>query len=370
MVPFTEVGSQTWDSWLVGLQTATYLHSSLFLEYLHHCVPEAGRRSFALLDEKGEPLALCPLGISSVRIGLRDLKEGSWGGYPIAYPAMRVENATLRRRLARSVFEVVHRLTDEAGLARVTFRLHPLSLRCMRGDLRPINTMEAMCQGYACHPQNTVIIDLSISVGDLEARMTQYHRKRIRKSERQGISVRAFQGLAPGTKEALAGYQQAHFISSGRRTRPQKTFDLMSDYAHEGRAALFVAYVRETPISYLYCGQFDRMAFGWSQANLAEFEREYSPRHILEWEAVKWYKSQGYLYYDVGLRLYGPQPYKVPTDKEISISDLKERSGGDLWPDLCFERFFEKQAYEEMMRERQAQFLSSSYFPTSPNLGD
>jgi hypothetical protein len=32
------------------------------------------------------------------------------------------------------------------------------------------------------------------------------------------------------------------------------------------------------------------MAFGWSLVNVKAYEREYSPRHLLEWEAILYYK--------------------------------------------------------------------------------
>ena len=68
------------------------------------------------------------------------------------------------------------------------------------------------------------------------------------------------------------------------------------------------------------------------------------------------------IYYEVGTRWYGPQIYKVPSPKELSIAAFKERYGGQLWPDLTFEKIFDKDLfllrYESAMRE----FLESDYF--------
>ena len=135
----------------------------------------------------------------------------------------------------------------------------------------------------------------------------------------------------------------------------------------ESKATLFVAFIQETPISFLYCGEFGKMAYGFSQTNVAKYEKEYSPRHLLEWQAIGRYQKRGFLYYDLGIRWFGPQLYKNPSEKEINISEFKERYGAHLWPDLMFEKFFDRGFFEFEMGRRFKQFLGSNYF--APSLG-
>ena len=76
------------------------------------------------------------------------------------------------------------------------------------------------------------------------------------------------------------------------------------------------------------------MAFGWSQVNVDQYEKEYSPRHFLEWQAILHYKKRGFTWYEIGERYYGPQY----TEKEISISVFKERYGGLQLPKIHWKK--------------------------------
>jgi len=174
--------------------------------------------------------------------------------------------------------------------------------------------------------------------------------------------VRIYRGPGEEVARAFAAYQAAHLAAAGRLTRPVATFDRMREALVEGHAALFVAVVSDTPASFLYCGEHDRMAYGFSQANVEEYERVYSPRHLLEWEAMCAYQARGFLYYEVGTRWYGPQLHKVPTPKELGIAEFKERYGGDLWPELWFETFFDSVLASEALSGRLARYLEAEPF--------
>ena len=49
-----------------------------------------------------------------------------------------------------------------------------------------------------------------------------------------------------------------------------------------GGASLLAAMLGDVAVSFLYCGEYAKGRFGWSQANVEAYEREYSPRHFLE----------------------------------------------------------------------------------------
>jgi hypothetical protein len=140
----------------------------------------------------------------------------------------------------------------------------------------------------------------------------------------------------------------------------------MLDLARKGRMRLFAGFVDETPASFLYCGEFRGFGFGWSQANVEEYAGERALRHLIEWSAVLSYQSRGFRYYEIGRRFYGPQLYKVPTPKELSISFFKERYGGQLWPYLVFEQFFDPDACRLVYEKRLREYLGSLRFDSQP----
>ena len=92
-------------------------------------------------------------------------------------------------------------------------------------------------------------------------------------------------------------------------------------------------------ISFLFCGIQNNFSAGWSQVNLEQYEKEYMPRHILEWQAILMLKKFGVKFYEIGERFYKTQSYN-PSEKEISISDFKEKFGGIFYPKIYYEYKF------------------------------
>jgi hypothetical protein len=176
------------------------------------------------------------------------------------------------------------------------------------------------------------VVNLSLPEETLTENISKYQKRHIQRGKKKGIEIKVFNEKNNPEKiaENFKQFQKAHFISAGRLTRPQATWDSMLGGAQNGEASLFVAFFEGVPVSYLYCGEFGQIAFGGSQVNLPEHEKELSPRHILEWEAILYYKNNGFKYYEIGELFYSPQLFCVPTQKEKSISVLKERYGGDL----------------------------------------
>jgi hypothetical protein len=107
----------------------------------------------------------------------------------------------------------------------------------------------------------------------------------------------------------------------------------MLEAAKAGTATLFVNFVDRRPASYLFCGEYAGMAFGWSQANDPSFTDSGQPlRHLLEWQAMLEYRRRGFAFYDLGDRPFPLQYPNRPSSKELSIAEFKERFGGFLLP--------------------------------------
>ena len=103
---------------------------------------------------------------------------------------------------------------------------------------------------------------------------------------------------------------------------------------YDNEADLFYLSLDNKNISYLYCSRLLDFAWGWSQVNLKEYEN-ISPRHSLEWNAMKYYKNNKFYFYEIGERFYPQEKFK-PTEKEISISEFKEKYGSDKYPKAIF----------------------------------
>ena len=103
----------------------------------------------------------------------------------------------------------------------------------------------------------------------------------------------------------------------------------------DNEADLFCLIYDTTPISYLYCGRYKNFAWGWSQVNLEKYEKEFMPRHLLEWEVMMHYKKNKLDFYEIGERYFAQEKFK-PTKKELLISEFKEKFGSDRFPKVFF----------------------------------
>ena len=359
-VLFEEVEPKAWDAWVAQIPDATYLHSSMFLRFLRTLIPTQQHRSFACLDDTERPLALCPLAISDVSIEGQPSREASWNGAPLGAPVFGEMPPRSKRRLQQQIFADYHDQLAASRVIRIVVRHHPVSLRVMAGGSL-ISPFEILAQGYVCQPQNTVVIELEHPESQLTGELHPSQRKHIAQTKRRGLVIRAYRGAGAETAEAFTRYQEAHRLAAGKPTRPLESFRLMQDLLSEEQATLFVAWADHTPMSFLYCGEFQGMAFGWSQANVKAYEELYSPRHLLEWEAILHYRQRGFRFYEVGTRWFGPQPYYVPTRKELSIAEFKQRFGGVFLPDLVFERVVDRALCESLYRHRLEAFVSATF---------
>lgn len=360
---FGEVEPEVWDGWARSLDDATYLHSAAWLGYCHTLIDRVNCYSFAILDQNDAVVALCPLGISRVEAAGAAICETSWHGVPVGAPAIRRGWPPARRKLVRNVYAILNDNLIESGVDRSVFWRYPVSMATLKGDSAPTGALDAVSAGYIlCHARNRIIVDLKLSEQDLRAGLTHTMRNTLRQSQKRGLLVRAFRGNDAGLDEAHRLYQETHFRSAGRLTRPQESFDYMLGAAKREQFTLFIAYLDNEPVSFLYCAEFGGLAITVSQVNVEEREDELSPRHLLEWTAILSYQQRGFAFYEIGVRWYGPQPYESPSPKELSIAFFNERYGGGLWPDLIFERFFDPAQFHSAYAGRLSRLLNSGYF--------
>lgn len=329
---FAETDRETWEALVARIPEATCNTSWSLLHYLSLLPRVREHRSFVAFLEGNIPAALCVLALSEGQDGQLEL---SMNGGPLDVPAFAPCSPSMRRKLSDEIFEHIFDYGRSKDACRLLMKREPLTAEDTRlGVARSANLFEPLRYGLAYRVDNTLLMPLDESEETLEANVSKYQRKHIRHARRAGLEVRGFHpaGNMAGLERAMADFQQTHFLAAGRATRPQATWDAMAGAVCAGNAALYGAYHDDIPVSFLLCSEFHRLATGWSQANVPEFEQQYSPRHLLEWEAILDYKRRGFRFYDVGERFFGPQAGHTPTEKELSISVFKERFGGVLHP--------------------------------------
>lgn len=353
---FKDIDRKRWDAWLAGIRTGGYHHCHWWLEYCAGFQNVLDNGSFVLFENAACPLAVCPLFLSEID-GRRELSvNGSPFGAPAIAAGLRHGE---RRRVLDAAFTVMTGYAAEKGAERISIVSHPLAGVTEVLPL-PCNLFELIRYRLLYRVENTLVIDLLSSEDSLALDMGKYQRRHVSRGRKQGIIVKAFNGgeNAASLVRVFGLFQEAHVASAGRLTRPQATWDTMLKAANEGNASLFAAYLEGEPMSYLFCGEYGRMAFGWSQANIEKYEAEYSPRHLLEWGAILHYKRRGFRFYEVGERYFGPQPFYIPSKKELTISDFKERYGGLMLPKVFWLGYYSPGRMKEELETLHRAFMA------------
>ena len=243
---------------------------------------------------------------------------------------------SLRKKTYNYLFEGIKKKFKLKRL-QINFQVSPVYFENNKVKICSKNQFEFLSYSKSFIVHNTLILNLSEKEDQLFSNMSKYHRKNINRTSKiknLKFNILNYKKTKSKVKEKFNEFQKFHKISAGRVTRPQKTWEIMLKKIYDNEADLFYLSLDNKNISYLYCSRLFDFAWGWSQVNLKEYEN-ISPRHSLEWNAMKYYKNNKFHFYEIGERFY-PQDKFKPTAKEISISEFKEKYGSDKYPKALF----------------------------------
>lgn len=175
-------------------------------------------------------------------------------------------------------------------------------------------------------PPHTIMIDIKASEEEILARMKQKTRYNIRLAEKKGVTVRAWDDLESfhkmmlltGGRDGFGVHSLEYYKRAYELLYPKGMGELLvAEYEGKSLAALFVAR-NGNRAYYLYGASTDE-------------ERNRMPTYLLQWEAMKWAKTQGCEEYD----LWG-----VPDEDETTLEANFEKRQDDLWGVYRFKRGF------------------------------
>ncbi len=145
-------------------------------------------------------------------------------------------------------------------------------------------------------PRTTVWVDLTLDEDAILARMKQKWRYNIRLAARKGVVIRvgeardldAFVALMQetGTRKAFGVHTGAYYRQFWQR------------FAASGRAVLLVAEYQGEVLAGIMVGRSGPYAYYFYGAS-GNRGRHLMPNHRLQWEAMRWAKSQGCVAYDL-----------------------------------------------------------------------
>ncbi|GIL13382.1 MAG: methicillin resistance protein [Chloroflexota bacterium] len=143
--------------------------------------------------------------------------------------------------------------------------------------------------------RNTITLDLTLDEDTLLAQMSQNTRRKVRTAEKKGVTVRH------GTLDDLPLLYDLYRVTGARDgflIRPPAYYELAwRSFMEAGLAHALIAEYDGQPIAHVILFHFGRKCWYFYGAS-ANAERERMPNYLLQWEAIRWAKAQGYTIYD------------------------------------------------------------------------
>ncbi|HLU11547.1 MAG TPA: peptidoglycan bridge formation glycyltransferase FemA/FemB family protein [Oceanobacillus sp.] len=144
--------------------------------------------------------------------------------------------------------------------------------------------------------RNTITIDVTQSEEALLAGMSQSTRRKVRIAEREGVVVR------PGTLDDLPTLYDLYRVTGERDgflIRPAEYYQYEWRYLMDaGLAQPLIAEHDGKAIAHVILFHFGRKCWYFYGASANE-HRDKMPNYLLQWEAIRWAKANGYSIYDM-----------------------------------------------------------------------
>jgi len=171
--------------------------------------------------------------------------------------------------------------------------------------------------------RNTILSDLTLSEDELLAVMKSKTRYNVRLAARRGVTVH------PGTRADLPLFYRMYAETAARDSfiiRPYEYYeDAWGSFMEAGLAHMLLAYYDEEPLAGVIIFRFGPTAWYFYGASRGR-HRNLMPNHLLQWEAMRWAKSQGCTLYD----WWGAPDRLDESDPMWGVYRFKEGFGGQF----------------------------------------
>jgi peptidoglycan pentaglycine glycine transferase (the first glycine) len=171
--------------------------------------------------------------------------------------------------------------------------------------------------------RNTMVLDLTRDEADLLSDMKSKWRYNVRLAGRRGVSV---EGGTRADLPLLYDMYRETARRDGFVIRPSAYYeDAWGSFIEKGLAHPLIARVAGEAVAMVILFRFGRTAWYMYGAS-RDRHRDKMPNHLLQWEAMRWAKSQGCTRYD----LWGAPDEPVESDPMWGVYRFKQGFGATL----------------------------------------
>jgi lipid II:glycine glycyltransferase (peptidoglycan interpeptide bridge formation enzyme) len=268
-----------WDAFLAATPGGSYPQSTLWAR----AKSALGYRAVRVVIRKGERV------VGGAQMLIRPKSIAQAFGYVPRAPIMHQDHSGL----AKLIVEKLHQVARTEGIRILVIQPPPGS----DGVLHALGGSGFLPCPLELAPSATCLIDLSKSQDAIFAQMRPKTRRNIRFGERKGVTVRE------GSQKDVSVFYRL-LTETSRRQRfspyPEDYFsEIWRALAPAGNVELLIAELKGEPVTALFAIAFGNTVTDWRVGWCGAYG-SYHPNEVIKWAAIKWAKSQGYHYYDLG----------------------------------------------------------------------
>lgn len=354
-IVFLNNNREEWDTFASKSDDAWFWHTTESMEYVQELSKESciANYSFSIV-ENSETLAVCPVIVERNALA-KDIKQFSFAGMPIPFPAMRNDLPLRKRERALDFYiQTLAGLAKKEDVGYVSVRIPAVAKSYLLHGTPFANPL--IKYGFVDLAYLTQVVELRRGLMDLWSDIRKGHKSDVKRAgEMCEVKVWDHGTI---TAEKIREYQVLHEKDAGRVTRPQRTFDLMLWWIRNRHAILVEAEQRGHAIGFSLIILFGSGAYYGSSCKDPDFQ-EIGVSHLIQWTTIRWLKENCFEFYDIGIQHYFPQWYDPATPKDISISLFVRGFGGITVPLVTAEFFYSKELLRQTLEMRWLRYLSA-----------
>ncbi len=296
-------------------------------------LPNIINLSFAVFEGKA-CLALVALGLSKINNKNIFSFNKDFCPEPIVNYKLTIYE---KKKLKNNLRTIIENIAKEKNVKSYNLRTHPVIFEKNTVKISSQDQFYQIKWAKNFFVHNTIILNLAMKESEIWDNFSKSHKKNIKRISSKGLKFNVINSKASKSEISyqFQSFKKAHYLNWNKQTRPNENWESMKNSLIDGEAILFTITSNQKDISFLFCGVHKKFCFGWSQANFKEYEKEYMPRHFLEWSVIKYLKKNRFSLYEIGERYYEYDNFSAP-EKFFSISDFKEKFGGNFFPKVNF----------------------------------
>jgi hypothetical protein len=284
------------------------------------------------------------------------LNELSMHASPLPFPAFTNKlSKNNKDKIEKLIFEKIFKIAKDENISYMSFYVSPLGDAVLNKDVT-VNPLSKF--GFHDTTVSTNILNLKKKKDVLFRNFRKGTKSDIKTAIKNGLEIKIYD-QDNITRKVFDVYKNIHFQAAGRKTRPDKTWDIMFEWIQKGVSILSITTKEGKCISAQLVNTYNKKAYYQSGATKLEHERERGAGHLAQWEIIKYLELNNFTHYELGWNWYPNISQEVSDPKMLGISRFKAGFGADIYPLFRGEWFRDKKYMKKVYDERFEKFVSN-----------